>query len=234
MGRHWQPSWEWSIRAWLAPAGPTLEAALRSSSRPVLPAMRSTIAICATVAMLGGCTPLGMWVYEDPSFALQSVTLRSGPDSGAGADSMDLVFAGCNRNDYEVVGESLLTSLHVDGHKVAQGRRDQPYRIATRDSAPVMVTLAMQGDWIYGTTALPVELESEVLLKLPNGERRYVLSQKGTLVMKEGKPVLKVAEGRRCRPGSSVLPGQFSRPVDMERPEPIRPVPNAPGPGNQP
>jgi hypothetical protein len=194
----------------------------------------ATAAAAAILAVLGGCTPLGVWVYEDPSFALQSVTLRAGPDTGARADSMELVFAGCNRNDYEVVGESLHTSLNVDGHRVAQGRRDEPYRIATRDSASVSVTLAMQGDWIQGATELPVELESEVLLKLPNGERRYVLSQKGTLVMKDGKAVLRVAEGRRCRPGTSVLPGQFSRPVDIERPEPIRPVPNPVGPGNSP
>ena len=147
---------------------------------------------------------------------------------------MELVFAGCNRNDYEVVGESLHTSLSVDGHRVAQGRRDQPYRIATRDSAPVSVTLAVQGDWVYSASEFPVELESEVLLKLPNGERRYLLSQKGTLMMRDGKALLRVAEGRRCRPGSSVLPGQFSRPVDIERPDPIRPVPSSIGPGDQP
>jgi len=185
-------------------------------------------------ALLAACTPLGVWVYENPSFALRSITLRSGTDSGAGADSMELVFAGCNRNDYEVVGESLSTSLHVDGHKVAQGRRDQPYRIATRDSAPVSITLAMQGDWIFGATELPVEVESEVLLRVPNGEKRYALSQKGILMMKEGKAVLRVAEARRCHPGTSALPGQFSRPVDIERPEPIRPFPTSPGPGNQP
>ena len=207
---------------------------MKSSGRPLHPSARTTVMVCAIAVALAACTPLGVWVYEDPSFALQSITLRSGPDSRAGADSMELVFAGCNRNDYEVVGESLSTSLHVDGHKVAQGRRDQPYRIATRDSAPVSITLAMQGDWIYGATELPVEVESELLLKLPNGERRYAMSQKGILTMKEGKAVLRVAEARRCRPGTSALPGQFSRPVDIERPEPIRPFPTSPGPGNQP
>ena len=187
-----------------------------------LGAAGATLGMLMLLQLLTGCTALGAWVYDDPSLTLRSVTLRPLPDSTTGADSLDLVFAGCNRNDYDLVGEAFETRIRVQGRDVGEGRRDQPYRLFTRDSAPVTVTLAMQEAWADGATELPVEVESELLVKMPSGEKRIAVIQKGTLVLSRGSVVFKGAQTRVCRPGISTLPSAFTQPVGRDRPEPIR------------
>jgi hypothetical protein len=196
--------------------------------------MATTYVAAALILMVSGCTPLGVWVYDDPSLTLRSATLRPMGVEGVGVDSLDLVFASCNRNDYDLLGEEFATRIRVDGHDVGEGRRDQPYRLATRDSAPVTVTLALQQTWIPGETELPVEVESDLLVRLPKGERRFAVIQRGTLVRQQGAIVLKGIRTSRCLPGRSSLPGQFTRPVGIGGPEPIRPTPRSAGPPSQP
>jgi hypothetical protein len=47
------------------------------------------------VLLLPGCTAMGQWLYDDPSFALRGVSLHP----RAGADSLELFFVACNLND---------------------------------------------------------------------------------------------------------------------------------------
>lgn len=188
----------------------------------------------AVLSLTVACTPLGVWVYDDPTFNLHSVTLRSAPDSAAGTDSMVMVFAGCNRNDYDVQGDVFELSLLAEGRQIGHGLQNQTYRLSTRDSSPVTVTLAMQQGWATGATALPVVLESEFLVTLPNGDRQFRVRQNGKLTVSEGRVVLEGVASRPCRPGISSLPSEFTRPVGIDRPEPVRPMPGSTRPEAQP
>jgi hypothetical protein len=176
---------------------------------------------------------MGAWLYDDPSFALRSVTVRRSPSGAPPSDSLDLVFVGCNRNDYDLLGEGFTTRLAVDGHTIGQGAREQPVLLATRDTSSFVVTVPLQSQTLAGgTTRAPFELSSRSMVRTPMGDRpvafrlhgRVDLNDSSSLWMTEGAPI--------CRPGVSQLPGVFDRrvPLSTPREEPPR-APPMPAPG---
>jgi hypothetical protein len=176
--------------------------------------------------LIVACTPIGAWVYDDPSFALRSAVLRPAPDPGTGVDSLDLVFASCNRNDYDLLGEAFETSMTIGGQPVGQGKREQPYFLATRDTSPVQITLAMAPAWGGSSKEMPFEVVSALLLKVPTGDRRIDIRQRGTIVRSDTGLRLKGNLGWACRPGGSRLPAEFTRkvPIGPADPNPSRPA----------
>ncbi|HXG45975.1 MAG TPA: hypothetical protein VNJ71_14580 [Gemmatimonadales bacterium] len=167
---------------------------------------------------LAACTPLGAWLYDDPSFALQGATFRPAPAPG-GRDSLELVFSGCNLNDFDLVGEGFEARLVLADRQVGTGRREHPYYLHTRDTSRVIVTLALDDDWLEaaGASGVRFELLAELLLLSPAGERRVGFRKQGTLIGGAQGLAIHGLGQRPCRPGLSQLPSVFVPRVTIRR-----------------
>ncbi len=176
---------------------------------------------------------MGAWLYDDPSFALRSVTVRRGAAGAAPTDSLDLVFVGCNRNDYDVLGDSFTAQLAVSGRTIGQGAREQPILLATRDTSSFTVTLPLQSaNLATNASRAPFELNSRSLLHTPVGDRPVSFHVRGRVDLTDTTANWFAEAGPACRPGLSQLPTEFGRRVPLTPPSDMPPrVPQAPGPG---
>ncbi len=194
-----------------------------------------------------GCTAMGAWVYDDPSFALRTVTVRRGADMGAGAsDSLELLFLGCNRNDYDLMSDGFTARLALSGRTVAEGMREQPVFLGTRDTSSFVIVMPLQpSDLGAPNLVLPFELNGTGVVHTPIGNRPVRFQLRGR-VDSHGTGMRWLGEGAvPCRPGLSQLPGIFDRRVpaagEDSTPPARRPLypndpngPTVPGPGQQP
>ena len=165
-----------------------------------------------------GCTPLGGWLYSDPTFALSGVrpTFQGSP-----ADTLQVVLTGCNLNDFNVDGLTINGQLAVDGAVVGSLQSSQAFTMKLRDSVDVTVLLQIprndeppvhaKGDDYVMTK---YELTGLVELATPIGVRRVRLNQRGDVRFDSaGMPSgWTVRNARPCKPGQSVLPGQGVKP----------------------
>lgn len=180
--------------------------------------------LAALLVAQPGCTAIGAWVYDDPSFTLHAVTIR--------ADSVDLVYMGCNRNDYDLLGEDFSARLAVAGNTVAEGGRDQPVFLATRDSSEFTVTVPLRGDQLaHPGKGQAYALETRGVLRTPAGTKHITALLHGK-VSERGEALNWLSSGRPCRPGLSALPGVFDRRVPLDHPA-NEPRPADRGPGMQ-
>jgi hypothetical protein len=184
---------------------------------------RPILAIAALMPAVMSCTAMGQWLYDDPSFALRSVSVRRGAAGAVPSDSLDLVFIGCNRNDYDVLGDGFTAQLEVSGRTIGQGVREQPILLATRDTSSFTVTLPLQSEnFAANTTRAPFELSTRSILHTPMGDRPVAYHVRGRVDLTDGSSRWLAEAGPACRPGLSQLPTQFGRRV------PLGPPPDAP------
>jgi hypothetical protein len=177
---------------------------------------RSALVLGASLTC--GCTAVGAWIYDDPSFALRGVALHQQEPGSGGADSLELVFIGCNRNDYELTGDAFATRLAIAGRTVGQGERDRPVHLAVRDTSrfTVMLALAPEGVALDGAR-VPFDIAGSSAIHTPIGVRQVDFRLHGK-VLRRGDALEWLEEGRgSCRPGLSALPPEF-----VQAPPPIR------------
>ncbi|HQR18786.1 MAG TPA: LEA type 2 family protein [Gemmatimonadales bacterium] len=189
-----------------------------------MPARRSlspTAASAGLASVLAGllaCTPLGGWLYSDPTFALSGVRTRY---RGSPADTLQLVLTGCNLNDFNVNGLTVEGRLLVDGDPVGSLWSAQPFTLKMRDSVEVLVPLEIpradeprvhaKGD---DQMTARYELNGRVEVNTPIGIRRVPLQQYGE-VRFDAAGVASgwtVRNAKPCKPGQSVIPGQAVTP----------------------
>jgi hypothetical protein len=180
--------------------------------RPILP-------LAALLPALLSCTAMGAWLYDDPSFALRSVTVRRTPAGAASGDSLDLVFVACNRNDYDLLGEGFTTLLAVSGRTIGEGAREQPVLLATRDTSSFTVTVPLQRQNL-ATNVLraPFQLSSHSMVRTPMGDRPVVFSLHGRVDLTDTSAQWSTERAPDCHPGASQLPGLFDRRVPLGPP----------------
>lgn len=181
---------------------------------------RPALLLLASLPALLSCTALGGWLYDDPSFALRSVAARPGPPGTESADSLDLVFEGCNRNDYDLIGNGFRSLLRVGGEPVAEGEREQPVLLATRDTSSFVVTVPLRrADLILGGKKAQFELDSRATLHTPIGDRAVIFNLRGQVEPGAMGGHWAAIQGPGCHPGQTGLPYQFQRRVDLARPD---------------
>ena len=202
--------------------------------------LRIRLALVLGASLSCGCTAMGAWVYDDPSFALRGVALHPQDSTVAGAqDSLELVFLGCNRNDYELTGDGFATRLAVGGKTVGQGERDRPIHLALRDTLRFSVMLAVQPEGVGAEgQRVPFDINGTSEMQTPIGVRKVDFRLHGKLERK-GEAWQWMEEGRgSCRPGLAALPPEFVQPPppirdDSRRERPTRYAPSQ-GTGDRP
>ena len=174
--------------------------------------------------MLGGCTPVGAWLYEDPRFKLVDVQ-RDTISTDAGR--LQFIFDGCNNNDYDLQTDSLSTSLVINGQPAGANRETNsivlPSRTVLRLS--VKLTPAVE-DSGAGTRRGPFQLINRATVIAPTGPRVVNLTEAGTVTIRDGYPVgWQVRDTDPCRPGQSKLPSAAGRgggrPIYVPPPPPV-------------
>lgn len=202
----------------------------------------SPMVVVAGLVLLGvgalACTPLGGWLYSDPTFALSGVRTKY---RGAPADTLQLILVGCNLNDFDLDGLTLEGHLIVNDMPVGVFQSDRSFAMKMRDSVELMVALEMpraseppvhaKGDDML---TAKYELNGKVDVSTPIGVRRVAIHQLGDVRFDSAGQTSgwTVRNARLCRPGMSMLPGQSGKPrviVDtMFRPD--APTIGAPNP----
>jgi hypothetical protein len=181
------------------------------------------------IVLLGACTPVGAWVYEDPSFSIRDAVLQHGQDpGGVSSDSLQLRFSSCNLNDYDLLGEAFDAQLLLGGRPAGNGQREQPYFLHNRDTSGVTITLALDSGWLARIPAgkSRFEVVGNLLIKSPIGDRHVALRERGNLVRDDTGLVIHSEAPRMCRPGLSRLPAEFEPRVQLDpndRPPPPPP-----------
>jgi hypothetical protein len=189
--------------------------------RPMLLASRAGRLFLAGFVLTAGCTPLGAWLYDDPSFALARVGIRDMPE---GTDSLMLVLAGCNRNDYDLMGFGFEAQLNVDGRQVGSVRTEALYQLDMRDSTMITVMLPLDSlaNISPGASAASLyELTGQTRIHTPIGERHVKLAQKGEVRKSEAGYAWSAWKSRACRPGMSTLPGAWDAKANLPTPAQI-------------
>ena len=180
--------------------------------------MLSLTAVIDGLASVGlgllACTPLGGWLYSDPTFALSGVSTRF---RGSPADTLQLVLTGCNLNDFNLDGLTIEGRLTVDGAPVGSLWTAQPFMLKMRDSVELLVPLEIprseeprvhaKGDDFVTAS---YELNGRVEVNTPMGIRRVPLKQHGEVRFDSAGAASgwTVRNAKPCRPGQSVIPGQ--------------------------
>jgi LEA14-like dessication related protein len=134
------------------------------------------------LVLLGSCTPLGLWMYEDPVVTVARVTLEVRQKPTA-ASPVVVALAVDNRNDYPLSSTRMEISLRLDG--VPIGRLSQD---STR-------AVPMEG---VATVALPLALEKRAtpshLRTLDTGSHRFAVSGRATFETPIGTRKVRFAE----------------------------------------
>jgi LEA14-like dessication related protein len=137
------------------------------------------------VAALGACTPLGLWLYEDPAFAVSRVRL----DSEQAADSAVVVALQVwNPNDFEISTARLELRLRLDGQTVGHFERDSVIAVPRSATATTVslsfvrtsgATRSMMESFRTGTHRFLVE--GRAVMTTPIGDRRIRVAHAGDM-----------------------------------------------------
>jgi hypothetical protein len=169
--------------------------------------------------LLLGCTPLGAWVYDDPSFHLTRVESRHPGGAGAQPDSLNLVFLACNRNDFDLQLPRVAARLSVVGRGSSPTGSAANYTLPTRTVSEVVVTVSLADSLMaMDQVHRRFDLQGETTVSTPSGDRLVVWKQRGS-VWRTGDSLHWVGEqGIPCRPGLSQLPSYFTPPPPIAPP----------------
>ena len=137
---------------------------------------------CAT-ATLVACTPLGLWVYDDPGLEVSRVRVNH----DASANPVVVGLAVWNPNDYDVSTSRLELELKLDDMPVGRFSRDSVVAVPTVGLADVALPLTLRGEAVRqriralrsGTHRFAVE--GRATFSTPFGPRKVRFAHAGDL-----------------------------------------------------
>jgi LEA14-like dessication related protein len=131
--------------------------------------MRTTLTGATFGVLVGACTPLGLWIYEDPVVTVSHVTLELREPRSSAASPVVVALAVHNRNDFPLSTTRMELSLRLDGIPI--GRLKQNNRVAVATDT-------------ISTVALPLKLEKQAtpshLRTLDGGRHVFLVSGRAT------------------------------------------------------
>jgi LEA14-like dessication related protein len=189
-----------------------------------------------TVAAVVACTPLGLWVYDDPGLEVSRVRV----DHDAKADPVVLGLAVWNPNDYDVETSRLELELRLDDVPVGHYSRDSVVPVPTAGLADLALPLTVPGGpgrkriRLLSSGTHRFAVEGRATFSTPFGPRKVRFAHAGDLAFRgdrEARITTTIAadsldmRGRRGvfvprLPGVRPTPDQGPRPMREPRAEP--------------
>lgn len=145
--------------------------------------VRRIYARAACLALVGACTPLGLWIYEDPVVTVSRVTLELRNPRVSATSPVVVSLAVANRNDFPLSSTEMEIALRLDGVPIGRLKRDS--------------TVPVETDAV-STVALPLKLEKQAtpsrLKTLDTGSHRFAISGRATFETPIGTRKVRFAE----------------------------------------
>ncbi len=139
------------------------------------------------VLLLSGCTPLGLWVYEDPVVTVSQETLELRESQRAGKSPVVVALAVDNRNTYALSAERVELSLRLDGVPVGRVDRDSSVPVATATVSTVALALPLQKQATpqrlaaLGSGTHTFAVRGKATFRTPFGTRKVSFEQEGAM-----------------------------------------------------
>jgi LEA14-like dessication related protein len=143
---------------------------------------RKTVAGAAWL-VLGSCTPLGLWIYEDPVVTVSRVTLQIREPRSVAGSPVVVALAVHNRNDFPLSTTRMEVSLRLDGVPIGRLKQDSTLSVATDTISTVALPLKLEKD------ATPSRLQA-----LDAGTHRFAVSGRATFETPIGTRKVNFAE----------------------------------------
>lgn len=141
------------------------------------------LALAASGVLLGACTPLGLWIYEDPVVTVSRVTLELRQTRTPLGSPVVVALALHNRNDFPLSTTRLEVSLRLDGVPIGRLKRDSTVPVVTDG---------------VSTVALPLKLDRQAtrsrLQALDSGSHTFLVSGRATFETPIGTRKIQFAE----------------------------------------
>jgi LEA14-like dessication related protein len=140
------------------------------------------------VVVLGGCTPLGLWVYTDPVVTVSRVTLEVKETRRLG---MIVALAVDNPNTYALSSERVELSLRLDGLPMGQVDRDSTVSVAKTTVSTVALALPLQKQTTperlaaLGSGTHTFAVRGRATFRTPFGMREVRFEQEGAMMFGE-------------------------------------------------
>jgi LEA14-like dessication related protein len=140
------------------------------------------------VAVLGACTPLGLWVYADPVVTVSRVTLEVKEAKRLGTV---VALAVDNRNTYAISAERVELSLRLDDVAVGRVDRDSSVPVAKAAVSTVALALPLQKQTsperlaALGSGTHTFAVQGRATFRTPFGLRAVRFEQKGAMMFGE-------------------------------------------------
>lgn len=141
--------------------------------------------------LLGGCTPLGFWLYQDPVVTVSRITLESGKSRRPGSSSVIVALAVQNLNDYPLSTERLELSLRLDGIAIGTLRRDSTVPVADDTVSTVALALPVEKQaasahlQTLGSGTHRFAVRGRATFRTPFGTQKVSFTQVGAMVFSE-------------------------------------------------
>jgi LEA14-like dessication related protein len=144
------------------------------------------------MAVVAACTPMGLWVYDDPGLEVSRVRLDH---RAAGSEPVVLGLAVWNPNDYDVSTSRLELRLQLDDVTVGHFSRDSIISVPQAGSADVTLPLTVPSGPVrerirtMGSGTHRFAVEGRATFLTPFGRRNVRFAHAGDMAFGGGNQV---------------------------------------------
>jgi LEA14-like dessication related protein len=141
--------------------------------------------------LLASCTPLGLWVYDDPVVTVSRVTLELRESRRSGKSPLVVALAVENQNTYALSAERLELSLRLDGMAVGGVQRDSSVPVAMAAVSTLDLPLALKKQATperlaaLGSGTHRFAVHGRAIFRTPFGTRKVPFDQEGSMMFGE-------------------------------------------------
>jgi LEA14-like dessication related protein len=141
----------------------------------------------AWLCWLTACTPVGLWLYEDPVVTVAGIRLNL-EGSSPSTTPVIIALAVKNSNDYPLSTEQVELSLRLDGVPIGSLKRDSTMQVATDTVSTVALALALEEHATpehlraFGSGTHNFAVRGRATFRTPIGTRKVRFAQEGNMV----------------------------------------------------
>jgi LEA14-like dessication related protein len=138
--------------------------------------------------LLTACTPVGLWLYEDPVVTVAGIRLNLGTSGQSGSSPVIVALAVKNSNDYPLSTEQVELSLRLDGVPIGRLKRDSTVQVGTDTVSMVALPLALEKQATsehlqgLGSGTHNFAVRGRATFRTPIGMRKVRFAQEGAMV----------------------------------------------------
>jgi LEA14-like dessication related protein len=142
----------------------------------------------AWFCLLTACTPVGLWLYEDPVVSVAGIRLNLDAPRQSGSSPVIVALAVKNSNDYPLSTEQVELSLRLDGVSIGRLKRDSTVQVATDTVSMVALAIALEEHATpedlrtFGSGTHNFAVRGRATFRTPIGRRNVRFAQEGDMV----------------------------------------------------